>query len=318
MHGDTKFLDLAVIGERMYELISDLYPICRSITGNGVRNTLERVSQQIPLTVHEVPSGTPVFDWTVPREWNIEDAYVITPTGEKIAEFKKHNLHVLNYSIPVHKKVLWMTNLLLFGALILVVLLYFFWQADREHRSFYRHTREHTQLLAQVIQLNADNAIAAAEVVKKVAHTFMLNSARFIDYLDAVEPFTESELTSLALESGLNGITIDDGHKMVSGPPQWQNDYSSSLEKDDNQIRFTHNTEGHIFTLAYPREEGVGDIWLGFGAQQLETLQQQVGIEQLLKTLNGVPGITYVRLEPTKHSSTTQPQILKEIPTDSG
>ncbi|MEA3334227.1 MAG: ATP-binding protein [Pseudomonadota bacterium] len=213
---------------------------------------------------------------------------------------------------------LWMTNLLLFGALILVVLLYFFWQADREHRSFYRHTREHTQLLAQVIQLNADNAIAAAEVVKKVAHTFMLNSARFIDYLDAVEPFTESELTSLALESGLNGITIDDGHKMVSGPPQWQNDYSSSLEKDDNQIRFTHNTEGHIFTLAYPREEGVGDIWLGFGAQQLETLQQQVGIEQLLKTLNGVPGITYVRLEPTKHSSTTQPQILKEIPTDSG
>ena len=94
-----------VIGEQMYELISDLYPICRSITGNGVRNTLERVRQQIPLTVHEVPSGTPVFDWTVPREWNIKDAYVITPTGEKIAEFKKHNLHVLNYSAPVHEKV---------------------------------------------------------------------------------------------------------------------------------------------------------------------------------------------------------------------
>ena len=96
---------LDVIGERMYELISELYPICRSITGNGVRNTLERVRRQIPLSVHEVPSGTPVFDWTVPREWNIEDAYVITPTGEKIAEFKKHNLHVLNYSVPVHKKV---------------------------------------------------------------------------------------------------------------------------------------------------------------------------------------------------------------------
>ncbi len=98
--------DTEVVGENMYQLIKDLYPICRSITGNGVRATLKRIAQQIPITVHEVPSGTRVFDWVVPSEWNIDDAYVITPTGEKIAEFKKHNLHVLNYSIPVHKKVL--------------------------------------------------------------------------------------------------------------------------------------------------------------------------------------------------------------------
>ena len=105
MHGNTKSPETDVIGERMYELISDLYPICRSITGNGVRSTLERIRCHIPLTVHEVPSGTPVFDWVVPREWNIRDGYVITPKGEKIAEFKRHNLHVLNYSVPVHKKV---------------------------------------------------------------------------------------------------------------------------------------------------------------------------------------------------------------------
>jgi aminopeptidase-like protein len=98
-------LDTDVVGENMYQIIKDLYPICRSITGNGVRATLKRIAQQIPITVHEVPSGTQVFDWVVPSEWNIDDAYVITPTGEKIAEFKKHNLHVLNYSIPVHKKV---------------------------------------------------------------------------------------------------------------------------------------------------------------------------------------------------------------------
>ncbi|RLB71942.1 MAG: hypothetical protein DRH03_05285 [Deltaproteobacteria bacterium] len=214
---------------------------------------------------------------------------------------------------------LWLTNLLLFGALILVVLLYFFWQADREQRSFYRHTREHTQLLAQVIQLNADNAIAAAAVVKMVARTFMLNSARFIDYLAAIEPFTEAELTALALESGLNGITIDDGQTRVSGPPQWQNDYSVILlKKNDLQIRFMHHTEGHLFTLYYPRQEGEGNMWLGFGAQRLESLQKQVGIEQLLETLNSVPGITYVRLEPTYLSSTTPPQPLKEIITDSG
>jgi aminopeptidase-like protein len=105
MHAESKSLDLDLVGERMYELISDLYPVCRSITGNGVRSTLERITQHIPLTVHEVPTGTPVFDWAVPREWNIEDAYVNTPTGEKIAEFKRHNLHLLNYSVPVHKKV---------------------------------------------------------------------------------------------------------------------------------------------------------------------------------------------------------------------
>ena len=104
MHDKTNPLGVDAVGEQMYELISDLYPICRSITGNGVRQTLERIMQEIPLTVHEVLSGTRVFDWVVPREWNIKDAYVITPTGEKIAEFTKHNLHVLNYSAPVHKK----------------------------------------------------------------------------------------------------------------------------------------------------------------------------------------------------------------------
>jgi len=105
MHDINESLGVDVVGEQMYDLVKELYPICRSITGNGVRNTLERIRQRIPLSVHEVPSGTPVFDWTVPREWNIEDAFVITPTGEKIAEFKQHNLHVLNYSAPVHKKV---------------------------------------------------------------------------------------------------------------------------------------------------------------------------------------------------------------------
>ena len=93
-------------GEKMHELIRDLYPICRSITGDGVRLTLEQIKRHIPVSVHEVPSGTRVFDWTVPREWNIKDAYIVTPKGEKIAEFRKNNLHVLNYSIPVHKKVM--------------------------------------------------------------------------------------------------------------------------------------------------------------------------------------------------------------------
>jgi len=92
-------------GTEMYGLISELYPICRSITGSGVRETMGILRKHIPLTIHEVPTGTSVFDWTVPKEWNIQDAYVKNSRGEKIIDFRKSNLHVLNYSLPVNKTV---------------------------------------------------------------------------------------------------------------------------------------------------------------------------------------------------------------------
>ncbi|AMO25548.1 peptidase M28 [Ramlibacter tataouinensis] len=88
----------------MHALVRELYPFCRSITGDGVRATLARIAQEIPLTVHEVPSGTPVFDWTVPREWNIRDAWVKNAAGERVIDFRRHNLHVVSYSVPVHER----------------------------------------------------------------------------------------------------------------------------------------------------------------------------------------------------------------------
>ena len=91
-------------GSGMYQLVSDAYPICRSITGDGVRETLGLLKRQIPLTVHEVPSGTAVFDWSVPKEWNIRDAYIRNSKGEKIVDFQKCNLHVMSYSVPIKKK----------------------------------------------------------------------------------------------------------------------------------------------------------------------------------------------------------------------
>ncbi|MGE5222588.1 MAG: DUF4910 domain-containing protein, partial [Omnitrophica WOR_2 bacterium] len=91
-------------GIEMHELISSLYPICRSITGDGFRESLRILQKYIPLQIHEVPSGTPVFDWVVPKEWNIADAYVKDPSGEKVIDFKQSNLHVVSYSAPVHQK----------------------------------------------------------------------------------------------------------------------------------------------------------------------------------------------------------------------
>ncbi len=97
--------NFTAVGEQMHQLITSLYPICRSITGDGVRQSFEIIKKFIPLAVYEVPSGKKVFDWNVPKEWNIRDAYIKNTRGEKIIDFKNSNLHVLNYSIPVHKKV---------------------------------------------------------------------------------------------------------------------------------------------------------------------------------------------------------------------
>ncbi len=100
-----KEINVQDTSDKMYELVSNLYPICRSITGDGVRKTLNFVQQEIPLEIHEVNSGTAVFDWTVPKEWNIRDGYIKNSQGEKIIDFQKLNLHVLNYSIPIHQKI---------------------------------------------------------------------------------------------------------------------------------------------------------------------------------------------------------------------
>jgi aminopeptidase-like protein len=92
------------LGLAMYELIRELYPICRSITGDGVRQSLQVLTRHIPLDLYEVPTGTPVFDWTVPKEWNIADAYIKDVAGRRLVDFRAHNLHVLNYSIPIHTR----------------------------------------------------------------------------------------------------------------------------------------------------------------------------------------------------------------------
>jgi aminopeptidase-like protein len=94
----------ATVGDEMYELAGRLYPICRSITGNGVRDTLRLLGEHVPLDVHEVPTGTPVFDWVVPPEWNVRDAYVKNSRGERIIDFQRSNLHVVSYSVPVHTR----------------------------------------------------------------------------------------------------------------------------------------------------------------------------------------------------------------------
>jgi aminopeptidase-like protein len=91
-------------GAELHALVERLYPICRSITGDGVRQTLDIIGEHIALERHEVPTGTAVLDWTIPQEWNIRDAYVATPSGERVIDFQESNLHVVGYSVPVRQR----------------------------------------------------------------------------------------------------------------------------------------------------------------------------------------------------------------------
>ena len=92
------------LGRELHDRVADIYPICRSITGDGVRGTLARLAKDVPLSVHEVPTGAQVLDWTVPREWNIRDAYVRVPGGPRVIDFRQSNLHVVGYSVPVRAR----------------------------------------------------------------------------------------------------------------------------------------------------------------------------------------------------------------------
>jgi aminopeptidase-like protein len=92
------------LGAEMCALVEELYPICRSITGNGVRETLGILSRTIPLAIEEIPTGTQVLDWTVPREWNIRDAWIKDSNGRRVVDFQASNLHVVGYSVPIRAR----------------------------------------------------------------------------------------------------------------------------------------------------------------------------------------------------------------------
>ena len=90
-----------MIGDEIYQFAKELWPLNRSITGNGLRETLQKVSKHLSkFEIKSVPSGTKVFDWTVPKEWDVKEAYIITPSGMKICDFSENNLHLVGYSIP--------------------------------------------------------------------------------------------------------------------------------------------------------------------------------------------------------------------------
>ena len=91
-------------GREMHAFVADLFPIGRSLTGPGVRETLRRIADHVPIELREIPSGTPLLDWHAPPEWTIRDAWIRAPDGRKVVDFRDSNLHVVGYSVPVHRR----------------------------------------------------------------------------------------------------------------------------------------------------------------------------------------------------------------------
>lgn len=199
----------------------------------------------------------------------------------------------------------WKGNLVIFGILVLLTIGYYFNQIRQTQRIFFDQAQYQARTVAGVIQRNAQTAILSRKAVEDILVTFLGNTARFIDYLNTVAPFSESELTAFALEAGLAGISIVmlDGNS-VHGPAGWL----PGKNPCDNQ-GLSHATAVHLYTLNHPMGSGTGCVVVGIHGAQTETLLEQVSLPKLLNTLSGLAPIQYVRIENIHSANGTNPEI---------
>ena len=197
----------------------------------------------------------------------------------------------------------WQGNLLVFGLLIVVVLAYVYRQVQQAHQTFLSHARLNAGIIAGVIERNARSAVLSQEVVGEIIRTFVGNTARFVDYLDRVEPFSGAELTAFAAEAGLAGSRITGrDRKVTEGPAGWLSpeQMACSLQegagKEDRKPVLRHLSADHLYCLVRARDRSPGCIVVGIDARQIEKLQEQISLDTLLAAMSGQAGIAHVRI----------------------
>jgi signal transduction histidine kinase len=189
----------------------------------------------------------------------------------------------------------WKANLLVFGFLIGIVLALVYWQVRSSEKTFVMHVRDHARLLASVIKLQANTAVMSKNSIEAIMQTFLGNTARFVDYLDTISPFTHDELTAFANKSGLAGIAILKGeNEIIQGPGAWMPVETAAQPEPDV---LSYKPEKALYYLNLPRPEG-GRILVGFQSEKVKRLRRELSLETLLKTLSAMPEIEYVRLLP--------------------
>ena len=194
----------------------------------------------------------------------------------------------------------WKSNLVLFLALILLVAGYFFLQLQKASKQFQQHSREHSEVVAAVVELNIRNALASDMALQLIYRGSLRNSARFLHYLDSIEPFSESELTAFASESGLAGVRIlRENSAPVSGPDTWMADQQCFPA---DQLLYRESAQTYLLSYYSEKKRLPIDhqhcIIVGIASADLDQMRQDLSIEKLLGILNKLPGIAYVTFKP--------------------
>ncbi len=192
---------------------------------------------------------------------------------------------------------MWKINLVIFGALVVVTLVYALWQMRAARHTFFRNVEEHAAHLARVVELSVRTAVVSREISTRVVSTFLENTARFVDFLDAVEPFTDEELTEFSLESGLAGIAVSRSNAEQNTGPK-QSVQPPDPDCEDESAGFVYNPDTHLFILTRGRTQGPGCIRLAMPASAVEALLEQVSRKRVLVELSRMPGILSVHIEP--------------------
>lgn len=212
----------------------------------------------------------------------------------------------------------WKANIIVIGTLILIVLGYFFWQLRYTEKTFRNHINDHARMLAGMIRLNADNAMLSQEIIEEIMVTFLGNSARFVDYLDTIEPFTGDELTAFAEESGLAGICIvRKNGRIAEGPPGW---FLPGNTCHTGNFVIHHLKDNNIYYFSIPGNGDSACIHVGLAGKRIDELKDRVDLNHMLRILSGQAGIRYVRLDQKRlpDDNPESPSNVKIIETANG
>lgn len=188
-------------------------------------------------------------------------------------------------------------NLLIFCTLFILVLSYFYWQIHQSRQAFEQHVGEHAQLVSEVVATNLNNAQLSLQVIEQVVTTYLANTARFVAFLDGIEPFSANELAAYIEENGLSGILISHaGKPIVMAPDNW---FTMAQGRKYERQQLVHLAKQQQYVLICPDQEHHRTIILGLPSQSIEQLKQQMQVPQLLEALSQLSGIAQLRLQPT-------------------
>jgi signal transduction histidine kinase len=199
----------------------------------------------------------------------------------------------------------WKGNLVLFGILVLLVIVYYLSQMRQTQLFFFDQSRHQAEMVAGVIRRNAENATLSEKTVEDILIIFLGNSAKFVDYLNSVTPFSNTELTAFASEAGLAGISIvlSTGQR-VDGPQNWLPATSPCAVQGLSIDRSSHQ-----YIFSYPMTAEAGCVVVGIEADKIETLLEQVSLTKLMDALTGLDPITYVRIEKNLPVREMKPEV---------